>query len=59
MKFIVELEAGVWASDVLGDPGRTIIKENATIYGIKAARNALLNARKLRPFENAKLEVRR
>jgi hypothetical protein len=29
MKFIVELETGVWLAPWDGDPGRTTVKENA------------------------------
>jgi hypothetical protein len=54
---IVELERGVWLHRGDGDPSRTLVEENATIFESKAAaRRALARARKWRPFtigENA------
>ena len=55
---IVELEPGVWMADTEGDPGRTLVKENARIF--KCENFALLGlkiARTYRPFANAKIEM--
>lgn len=54
---IVELEPGVWMAPIEGDPGRTLVKENARIF--KSENFALLGlklARKYRPFVNACVE---
>jgi len=51
----VELESGVWLkTDIEGDPGRTLVEEEATEFdSIGEARAALSEARKFRPFEGA------
>lgn len=57
---IVELESGVWINNVeSGDPGRTVIKENAQIFNsqLKAVL-ALKKERRYRPFKNAKIWIR-
>lgn len=52
--FVVELEEGVWLSDCLGDPGRTLVLENAKVFqGESAAELALVHARRYRPFRSA------
>ena len=54
MKYIVELENGVWLADWPGDPGRTLVRENAKQYTTEhGAAIALGMARKFRPFKNA------
>lgn len=55
--YIVELDKNVWLASWRGDPGRTIVKENAQKYKTKhGATAALVIARKYRPFKNAKCE---
>jgi len=54
MSVIVALEEGVWLSDGVGDPPRTLKKENALIFSSHSlAVLALKKARKYRPFLNA------
>ena len=54
MKYIVELEKGVWVAPWSGCLGRTIVLENAkTFTSIKSAKTALTKARQFRPFLNA------
>ena len=50
--YIVELEAGVWLCDaIVGDPGRTLVLESATVYhGIREAEDALDIAKTFRGF---------
>ncbi|HJX82308.1 MAG TPA: hypothetical protein VJ248_09770 [Candidatus Udaeobacter sp.] len=51
MKFIVELEPGVWLAPWNGDPGRTTVKENAKRFDIRYfARIAGEEAQKYRSF---------
>jgi len=55
-KYIVELEAGVWIAPWDGDPGRTLIWENAKKYGTEElAKLALKVARTYRSFNKAKI----
>lgn len=54
---IVELENGCWLADGVGDPARTVVKENAKDFSTQdEALKALAEARKFRPFENAVIE---
>jgi len=54
--YIVELECGVWLAPWGGDPGRTLVKENAREFHTKSdANNGLTQARMYRPFEKAKV----
>ena len=56
MKTIVQLEPGVWLRAGTGDPGRTLVKESATVYpSDRAAMLALIDARKYQPFRSAEL----
>lgn len=53
---IVELEKGVWLADSKGDPAITLKIENAKEFlNMKEALAALDEARKYRPFKNAKV----
>ena len=55
--FILKLEIDCWVAEWDGDPGRTIVKENAQQFKTdKLAQKALGNAQKYRPFENAEIE---
>jgi len=55
--FIIELEKGVWKASVQGDPGRTLVKENATKFETRhGAKVALGKARNYREFRYAKVE---
>ncbi len=55
-RFIVELEAGVWYAEWEGGPGRTLKKRSARRFDSKKdARTAIVEARKYRPFEGAKV----
>ena len=54
--YIVELQKGCWIADWEGDPGRTIMKENAKLFHSKwKAENALIRARFYRPFRDARI----
>lgn len=54
--FIVELQEGCWLCRVQGDPGRTLVRDNARVYGRwQDARCALTWAQKYRPFRNAQI----
>jgi hypothetical protein len=56
VKYIVELEEGVWIAPWTGDPGRTRVKENARVYSRwQDAKAGLTWAEKSRPFPNAVL----
>ena len=58
MRYIVELEEGVWLASITGDPGRTIAKEYACRYATeKTAKHALEEARRYRPFKDAKIKA--
>jgi len=52
MKYIVELETGVWLAPWDGDPGRTTVKENAKRFDERLdALRAGEDAWKYRPFQ--------
>jgi len=52
----VLLEEGVWLADGEGDPPRTLLEENAKEFiDISQANNALVKARKYRPFPDAEI----
>lgn len=56
--WIVELEKGVWIAPISGDPGRTLVEENATKFVSEdLAQWALKGARKYRPFANARVSL--
>jgi len=55
--YIVELDEGVWIADWEGDPGRTLIKDNAKKFGSRGkAKEALTKARLYRKFVMAKIK---
>ena len=57
-KFIVEIEPGVFLAPIEGDPGRTLVSENAKVFeSHKKARIALLCAQKVRPFKIARVTL--
>ena len=57
-KMKVLLEDGVWLSEGEGDPPRTLVEKNAKDFvTLKKALAALVEARKLRPFINAKIQT--
>lgn len=48
---IIELEVGVWLADGVGDPSRTLVKDNAKKFSdMDIAKKALMSARNYRPF---------
>ncbi len=52
--WIVELEEGVWIAPWSGDPGRTLVQDNAQKFrNERGARQALRYARQYRPFADA------
>lgn len=54
--YIVELEKRVWLAPWDGDPGRTLVKENAKTFNCeKDAYKALELACKYRNFDNSKI----
>jgi len=54
--YIVKLENGCWIADWEGDPGRTVVEENAKLFtSYSSAKKALEKARKYRMFENAEI----
>lgn len=59
--FIVELEAGVWLSDMEGDPGRTLKVENAKQFRSAIAASAALGKAQInypnRPFKSARVRT--
>ena len=55
IRFVVELEPGVWLSEAPGDPGRALKEYNATYYSARGAIAALSDARRYRSFEHAKI----
>lgn len=56
IRWVVEIQDGVWIADWDGDPGRTLKEENAKRFFLKSdAEKALTEARKYRPFKNAKI----
>ena len=53
---VVELEPGVWLAPWKGDPGRTLDVATAKVFKTGAsARRALEQARRYRPFKNARV----
>lgn len=58
-RVIVKLEDNVWLAPWKGDPGRTIVEDNAQEFMSRSsAKRALKKAQELRPFENAELIVK-
>lgn len=56
MRISVELEEGVWLAPWDGDPGRTLVKDNARQFESKMIANyALCNAKDFRPFPEGKV----
>lgn len=56
LNFIVELEDGCWIAPWAGDPGRTLVRENARGFATHAAaEEALQAARQFRPFRNGRI----
>ena len=56
-EYRIQLESGVWLADIEGDPGRTLVEENAKVFPSQdVALKALEGARKYRPFENASID---
>ncbi len=54
--YIAELEPGVWIAQWAGDPGRTLLKNNAKVFNRKStARRAIEKAQTMRPFKNAEV----
>lgn len=54
MKYIVELEQGVWIAKWDGDPGRTVVKDYAKVFtDKKKAKIALEKCREYRLFTDA------
>jgi hypothetical protein len=54
--FVVELEPNVWFASCDGDPGRTLLKSNATRHAsYDDAVRSLDSCRAYRPFVNAKI----
>jgi hypothetical protein len=52
--YIVRLEKCCWLADWDGDPGRTVVKENARVFPTyETADMAIREAREYRPFKNA------
>ena len=57
--WIVKLEEGVWIADTDGDPGRTLVRDNAEVFETRQyADDALKAARRLRSFPNALVETK-
>ena len=56
-KWIVQLEPGVWVADIEGDPGRTVVRDNAKRFrNLVTAGKAVTAARKYRPFKGASID---
>lgn len=54
--YLVELEKDVWLASLDGDPGRTLVKENAEKFKTKRkADEAIIFARTFRPFLKAEV----
>jgi len=54
--YIVEIEHSVWLAPWDGDPGRTVVRENAKGFRLaSSAFKALSKACEYRNFENAKV----
>ena len=55
--WIVEIEDGVWLADIEGDPGRTLVRDNALEFETaRLAADALQAALLLRSLPNAKID---
>ena len=56
-KYILELDAGVWAASHSGDPGRTTVKASAKRFSSKRQAERWLSfSRGFRVFATAKIE---
>lgn len=56
--WIVELEPGVFLAATQGDPGRTLVAENAVVFpSHPRASRALRDAQKVRPFEQGRVTL--
>lgn len=55
IRFAIELEPGVWATNMEGDPGRTVAVQNAETYSARGAIAVLAHARRYRPFRWARI----
>jgi hypothetical protein len=56
MNWVVEIETGLWLATWVGDPGRTLLPQNARRYNsISSATMGLAMARRFRPFLDAKI----
>ena len=56
MKYIVEIEEGLFLAKWSGDPGRTLIEKSARRYkDVSAATYALARARRFRDFPDARI----
>lgn len=57
MKFVVKLQRGCWLADWPGDPGRTLVIDNAKRFdSFEKAARALMRARKYRDFTDATID---
>jgi len=50
--FIIELEKGVWRATWSGDPGRTLVKENAKKYTTERGAKMALRICQKYPWRN-------
>lgn len=56
MTYIVELEPGVWIAGWPGDPGRTIVRQNAKEFSNRRdAEIGRARARRIRKFADAQI----
>lgn len=56
MRFIVEIEEGVWLTDGEGDPPRTLDAQFAKSFeSLADAMTAIEEARQLRPFKSPRI----
>ena len=54
--FIVEIEDKCWLAPWSGDPGRTVVEQNAQRFATEhAALMAMVEARTFRPFPSARI----
>lgn len=57
-KYICKLETGVFIATWSGNPGRTLVLENAKRFNFKStAWRAIERAQRIRPFKNANVLV--
>jgi len=55
-RYVAELEPDVWIAPWSGDPGRTLVLNNAKVFNNRStAWRAIERAQKMRPFKNAKV----